>query len=207
MALLTKPVNLLVEGYIDRVIVRRVLEHVGLPCGNIYGEQGKEYLLQRLPNYNQAAQFYPWLVVIDLDQDAQCAPEFVRRVLPKPAKHMQLRVAVRAIEAWLLADAQHLAAFLGISKARFPANPDAEPDPKITLVNLARQSHRRKIREDIVPRPGSKAQVGPGYPGRLTEFVLGVKQAWRPEVAMRHSPSLQTCVETLSSLKKSKIAP
>jgi len=51
---LLPPISVLVEGVTDEVIVRRVLEYVGLPCGLVYGKSGKDFLLKRLPNYNHA---------------------------------------------------------------------------------------------------------------------------------------------------------
>jgi len=201
METFTHPINVLVEGDPDEAVICRILSCVGLVCGTVYGKRGKNDLLQRLPNYNQAARFAPWLVVVDLNQDAECAPPFVHSVLPNPAGGMRLRVAVRAIEAWLLADAERLAAFLGVPLARIPLDPDAEIDPKSTLVNLARRSRRRAIREDIVPREGSGSKVGPGYTGRLIEFVVAAKYPWRPEVAMRRSDSLRRCVEALQAMK------
>jgi hypothetical protein len=167
----------------------------------VYGKEGKAYLLKRLPNYNKAARFAPWLAAVDLDQDADCAPDFVRSVLPNPAVGMRFRVVVRAIEAWLLADFEQLAAFLHIPVSRIPIRPDAEPNPKRTLVNLARRSRRKAIREDIVPREGSGSQVGPGYTGRFIEFVTATEHLWRPEVAMQRSDSLRRCVEALHTLK------
>lgn len=197
----TPPVNVLVEGITDEAVVRRLLEYAELTCATVYGKNGKESLLRRIPNYNQAARFAPWLVVVDLDQDAECAPPFVQSVLPNPADGMQLRVAVRAIEAWLLADAERLADFLGIRAAIIPSHPDAEPDPKTALINLARKSRRRAIRQDIVPRPGSGGRVGPGYTGRLIEFVTATEHPWRPDVAAQHSDSLRRCVESLLALR------
>jgi hypothetical protein len=201
MGLITPPVNVLVEGITDEAVIRCVLEYVGLTCGAVYGKRGKSDLLRRLPNYNQAARFATWLVIVDLNRDAECAPDFVRSVLPNPAGRMQFRVAVHAIEAWLLADAERLAAFLGIPVARIPPNPDAEPDPKTALINLALRSRRRAIREDIVPREGSGGRVGPGYTGRIIEFVTATKHPWRPGVAIRRSDSLRRCVEALQILK------
>jgi len=201
MESVTPPVNVLVEGITDEAVVRRLFEYAGLTCGTVYGKTGKGALLERLPSYNQAARFVPWLVVVDLDQDAECAPPFVRSALPSPAACMRFRVAVRAVEAWLLADAERLAAFLGVPVARIPLHPDTEPDPKRALVNLARQSRRRAIREDIVPREGSGSRVGPGYAGRLIEFVMTARHPWRPDVAARRSDSLRRCVEALQTLR------
>ena len=110
---------------------------------------------------------------------------------------MCFRLAVRAIESWLLADAEQLAAFLRVSSAKIPVNPDGEHDPKMTLVNLARYSTKKNIREDMVPREGSGGKVGPGYVGRVIEFA----QLWRPEVAAERSDSLRRCLAALETLK------
>jgi hypothetical protein len=114
---------------------------------------------------------------------------------------MCFRVAVREIEAWLLADRERLAAFLGVKSARLPANPEEEPDPKRIIVELAQQSRRREIREDMAPRPGSGRQIGPAYSSRLIEFVSG-SGGWRPEVAARSSDSLRRCLSCLRKLKR-----
>jgi hypothetical protein len=170
---------------------------VGLTCGYVYGKQGKRNLIERLPRYNQAARFLPCLVIVDLDQDADCAPPFVQGILPAPSVGMQFRVAVRSIESWLLADAERLAAFLGIPVSKIPRNPDAEQNPKATLVNLARRSRRTAILKDMVPREGSGARVGPGYITRITEFVIEGESQWRPGVASQHSDSLSRCIRAL----------
>jgi hypothetical protein len=199
---MTLPINLLVEGITDQVVLHRLLAHTQLQPGITYGKNGKDALLQRLPNYNQAAYHYPWLVVVDLDRDADCAPDYVAAILPQPAPQMYLRVAVRAIEAWLLADAERLAAFLDIPRNRVPTLPEAELDPKDTLVGLARLSRSRAIREDMVPREGSGAKVGPGYASRLIEFVIGDQpHAWRPDIAAQHADSLRRCLRALQHLR------
>ncbi len=195
------PISVLVEGVTDEVVVRRLLQYAGLTCGTVYGKRGKSDLLNRLPNYNQAARHAPWLVVVDLDRSADCAPPFVKQALPDPSAGIRLRVAVHAIEAWLFADAERLATFLRIPRASIPPHPDADPDPKTTLINLARRSRSRAIREDIVPRKGSGSRVGPGYTGRLIEFAAAAKQPWRPEVAAEHSDSLQRCLQALETLR------
>jgi hypothetical protein len=195
------PVNVLVEGPTDEAVVRRILAHSGLPCGIVHGKQGKSYLLDRLPNYNQAAHFAPWLVVVDLDQDSNCAPPFVEERLPHPARGMCFRVAVRAVEAWLMADAERIAAFLDVPVNRIPHHPEAELDPKNTLVNLARRSRSVAIREDMVPRQASGNRVGGGYPGRLIEFVTTANNPWRPGVAAKRFDSLRRCLETVETLK------
>ena len=62
-------------------------------------------------------------------------------------------VAVREVEAWLLADRKHLAHFLHVPITQIPLAPEELENPKQTLVNLARKSRVRSIQKDMVPRP------------------------------------------------------
>jgi len=195
------PVSVLVEGDIDEAVARRLLHQAGLTCGTVYGKKGKRYLLDRLGKYNQAARFSAWLVLVDLNRDAVCAPDFVRDNLTYPTPCIRFRVAVRGVEAWLLADAERLASFLGVARSGIPSNPDAQNDPKGALVRIARRSQRKQLRQDMVPRPGSGAAVGPGYTSRIKEFVTVSDHRWRPEVAAQHSDSLRRCIASLETLR------
>jgi hypothetical protein len=115
---------------------------------------------------------------------------------------MCFRVAVRAVEAWLMADRKHLARFLAVNIARIPQNIEAVDHPKLTMVEIVRHSRRREIREDMVPRAGSGCVVGPAYTARLIEFVMSPKIGWRPEVAAERSESLNRCLRCLHRLKE-----
>jgi len=44
-----------------------------------------------------------------------------------------------------------------------PVNPDGLPDPKAALVDVARRSRSRAVRERIVPNRGSTAKQGRDY--------------------------------------------
>jgi hypothetical protein len=191
-----------VESDVDEAVLRRLVEHVGATLGPIHGKQGKTHLLQRLCGYNRAARLSPWVVLVDLDRDADCAPPFRTSWLPNPAPLMCFRVAVRALEAWLLADRERLARFLTIAPSRVPLDPESADDPKRTMVDLARLSRRRDIREDMVPRQGSGRTVGPAYTSRLSEFALDTTSGWRPDVAASTSPSLNRCLGCLSRLTR-----
>ena len=193
-------VSAAVEGLVDEAVVRRLLEDVGAVAGPVYGKGGKQALHQKIAGYNHAAQFSPWVVLVDLDDDAECAPPFREAWLPQPAPKMLLRVAVRAVEAWLLADREHLSAFLGIPASRIPLNPDEVASPKRAMVELAARSRRREIREDMVPRPGSGRTVGPAYSSRLIEFASDAAHGWRPAIAAGRSDSLRRCLHRLRRL-------
>lgn len=186
-----------VEGIVDEAIVRRLVDFVGGSIDRIVVKMGKEKLLGNLPGYNQAARHAPWVVLIDLDQDAACAPEAQRAWLADCAPAMCFRIAVRAAEAWLLADREGMAHFLAVSDARIPGTPEGLDDPKREIVDIAGHSRRRVIREGIVPRPGSGRKVGSEYSSLMIEFTL---RHWQPATAAAHSDSLRRCIDCLRSL-------
>jgi hypothetical protein len=189
-----------VEGDVDEAVLRRVLKHVGLSLGVVHGREGRQRLLQRLGGYNNAARFAQWVVLVDLNGDCPCALPCVQAWLPAPSQQMCFRVAVRAVEAWLLADRERVANMLAINSRRVPDNPDDLAHPKTDLVNLARQSRLRGVREELVPRQGSGRSVGPLYTARLMEFVEDEMVGWRPDHAAARSDSLRRCVDRLRSL-------
>jgi len=184
----------------DEAVLRRMVESVGARLGPVYGKNGKRDLRRRLRGYNQAACLSSWIVLVDLDRDADCAPPLRAAWLPKPAPYMYFRVAVREVEAWLLADREGLSAFLSIPASRIPREPEAITDPKRIMVELAMHSRQRAIREDMVPRPGSGRAVGPAYTSRLIEFVMDTVAGWRPHAAARSSDSLSRCLRCLRRL-------
>ncbi len=190
-------VTLVVEGTTDAAIARRLLSEAQLQCGPEYITGGKGKLDSRLAGFNSAARFSPWLVIRDLDQDADCAPVLRTKLLPVPAAHMRLHVAVHSLEAWLLADAEAISKALSISRSRVPIYPDALLDPKQELIDLARHSRRRLTREALVPPPGLTARVGPGFAAFLSDFGA---RSWRPAVAATRSPSLARLRAFLATL-------
>lgn len=187
-----------IEGYSDEGVAGAILHACGLSVASFHGRNGKPHLLRRLPGYNEAAKYSPWLVVIDLDR-ADCAVTERLRYLPNPSRLMCFRIAVREAEAWLLADHAEMARFLGVSQDLMPGRPEELDDPKAALLALARRSRRRDVREGLVPRSGSGAQVGPTYASDIREFAM---TRWRPLEAAKSAPSLARCVENLKALRK-----
>jgi hypothetical protein len=189
-----------VEGTLDEAVVRRLIVHVGAEPGPIHGKNGKPHLLRQVKAYNEAARYKPWIVLVDLDDDEVCAPPFRANWLPCPAPQMCFRVAVREVEAWLLADRERLARFLSVSLGGVPPEPEAIADPKRVMVDLARRSRKREIREEMVPRPESGRPVGPAYSSHLMEFVADTTAGWRPDAAAESSESLRRCIHALHAL-------
>jgi hypothetical protein len=196
-----------VEGLADEVLLKRICSSVGVSVGQIYGRYGKSYILARLNGYNHSAQFRHWVVLVDLDDDGTCVPEVLPQWLPTPSRLMRLRVAVRALEAWLLADTERIAKFLAVPVAEIPADPDRVADPKRFMVQIARSSRRRAIREDMVPNIGSGQHVGPAYTSRMIEFIQSVESGWRPNVAAGNSDSLRRCISAISNLAGQEFDP
>ncbi len=190
-----------VEGTIDEAVIRVLLAHCGLKPGPIYSGFGKNYIRQRIRAYNQAARHSIWMVLIDLNHEAECAPELKRNWLPSPNPLMNLRVAVKGIESWLLGDQERIAAFLSVPLSKIPQKPDSINNPKKAMVELAARSRVRNIREDMVPRLGSGRIVGPLYTARVIEFIGDPSIGWRPEIAARNSASLNRCLLCLKRLE------
>lgn len=187
-------VSLAVEGASDAAIMRRICACAGIRVGAEFVARGKSNLDPRIQGYNNAARFAPWLVVRDLDHDADCAPTLLSRLLPDPAPGMCFRVPVRSIEAWLLGDRAGFSRFFGVPAAVLNLDPDALPRPKRTVVDLARRSTKRAIREGMVPAAGTSVEVGPDYTALMVEFAGTV---WNPEVAAEKSDSLHRCLRAL----------
>jgi hypothetical protein len=189
------PVSAAVEGIVDEAVVRSLLSDVGRQVATVYVQGGKARVLSKLSGFNAAAIHSPWIVLVDLDQDAPCASEFVARELPTPAPHMLFRVAVRQAEAWLMGDRDNLASYLRVARSRIPNDPETVPDAKEAMVNIARTSRDRHIQRDMVPAMGSGRKAGPNYAGRLIEFAT---KYWRPAIAAERVDSLSRCVYRVS---------
>jgi hypothetical protein len=187
-------VNIAVEGDLDEEVLRRVLNLLNIQVENTYGKKGKGNLRSNIKRYNSAAAIAKWIVLVDLNQEAECPPTFVSSWLPNRNRNLQLRVAVRAIEAWLLADKSEIARFLNVSVSKIPHSPEDERNPKVTLINIARQSRSRNIREDMVPKENGTASQGPGYTSRLIEFSTSY---WDPRRAAQNAPSLEKSLNSL----------
>jgi len=175
-----------------------VLTSVDIEVDNVYGKRGKDHLRENIRRYNQAARHGDWVILVDLNNDAECPPPFINSWLPTRNPNLQLRIAVRAIESWLLADRKEIARFLRVPMQKIPMQPENEPNPKQAFINIVRISKSKILREDIIPPPTSTASQGPGYTSRLTEFTMNY---WKPGRAAHHSPSLKRSINSLSRWK------
>jgi hypothetical protein len=179
---------ILFEGATDEPILERLLEDAGLDIAARINGRGKATIDRQLKRYNDAAKRQPFVVVRDLDVDAACAPAYLETTKMTPSRWMCFRIAVRELEAWLLADAEAVARFLRVKPGLVPLDPDAELDPTQTIVQLARASVKSAIRDAIVPEQGAGTTVGPGYEATIIDFA---RNHWKLNRAARRSRSLR----------------
>jgi hypothetical protein len=196
-------INLVVEDALHESSLRKIITVVnpGLEVHEVYSRGGYDYIFQNLKAFNAAAVYTPYLVLTDLDQ-RPCAKAMRDEWLSKFTPHHNLifRIAVRQVEAWLLADRHNLAAFLSISPDKITREPESIPNPKKHLIDLAKGSRQRTIREDLVPI--KNARVGQNYNGRLTEFI---SKAWNVNDAEKNSDSLKRLSKRLREFKPKQI--
>jgi hypothetical protein len=186
-----------VEGNLEVPATEKLLGTLGYMGANctIVNKRGRESFWESVGKYNQAAsQLGPVFALADLEREP-CPSGLIGEHLRGP-QHVDyvLRIAERMLESWLLADRESLAKYLRVSADVVPNNPDVESNPKQTLVNLARKSKSRDIREEMTPEPGTPGIVGKNYTGRLTEFL---REYWRPLVAQKNSESLRRAIAAL----------
>jgi hypothetical protein len=182
-------ISVVVEGSTDVPYVKKLCVHAGVEFLEPFVvRRGKLGIDADLPKYANAAKSSPYLIVRDLDQDAACAPEWLAANAPKNGgRWLVLRLAVREVEAWFLADVETAAKCLRVNVSNVPVEPDALADPKATIVELARRSTKKSIREHVAPGPRDSRKVGPQYEQLLIEWA----DKWRVDVAIKRSPSLR----------------
>lgn len=194
------PINIAVEDPLSEAVLRKILLCSEQPyiIGSCFSRGGFGYLKKSIRGFNNAAKGIPFLVLTDLDRTG-CAPMLIREWLPISGhRNLMLRVAVREVEAWILADRSAFATFLMISKNLVPVNADEIDDPKRLVVNLARKSKQREVRKAIVPGLKSTAKVGPDYNGSLMLFA---ERFWNIDEAVKNSPSLERTVRAVKEFQ------
>lgn len=192
------PVHCAVEDRLSEAVLLRCFREAGLTHGTTLSRGGFGYLKKIAPALNLSAQGMPYVMLTDLD-DGPCPSGLVTEWMEgKPLHpHFVLRVAVREVEAWLLADSRKFSRFLGISATLLSGDCEAVSDPKLELLKAARRSRRRRIREDLVAEEDFGPVQGPDYNGALARFVA---EDWSLEDAAERCRSLKRMVFRLKEL-------
>ncbi|MCC7171861.1 MAG: hypothetical protein IT459_15555 [Planctomycetes bacterium] len=185
-----------VEGSIDATVTRRVFDTVGLPLSSVTPCGGAPGLEARMPKLAAAARFQRVFVLRDLDR-LDCVPTLLRSMQPNAPSGLVIRVAVRQVEAWLLADRDACARWIGVAAKDIARDVESLADAKDHLVSLAAKSKHRGFKNGFVPQASAaSARVGPRYTAEVERFV---RTRWDPERAARHSESLSRALRALRS--------
>ena len=198
-----RPVVLATEDALSEAVGQRIVEDAGsgLAVTQLLRRGGFGYLRSRMRNFCQIARHTPVLLLTDLDTE-ECPAALIedwsrRDVIPK---QLLFRVAVRQVESWLLADRDGMARLLKVSVRQLPSDPDALPDAKRSLLQLAQRAPRA-VREDLVAESGAVAMQGLGYNAVLSKFV---RTSWAPSQAVRRSNSLARACMRLTELAETR---
>lgn len=180
--------SLVTEDVLSEAVGLQLLGEVGIPAQDVQllGRRGFGYLRSKVANWKQLAMMRHVFLLTDLDQ-VVCPVALRMDWLggePIPPK-LWMRIAVREVESWLLADHEGIRQLIG-SKGKLPPAPDELPDPKAHLLRLAKLAPRQ-IRQELVKEQGAIASQGTGYNNLLCDWV---RTAWCAERAAARSPSL-----------------
>lgn len=184
-------------------------EHIIIATGHVVAAKipkdrrrhgGFGYLKTRLPDFIASCHGgLSFLLLTDLDTKT-CPPDLLADWLgaTKKPDSLLLRVAVREVEAWVLADRSRFASWLGIAETEVPVDPESCRNPKSNLLKLAAKSKKRDLKEGLLPKKGAPSPVGLEYNDLLCNFL---KTDWRLEVALRSAPSLERAILRLQEYK------
>ena len=192
-------IALATEDELSEEIGQRLAEDAGLEVGQRLRRDGSGYLRSRVANFCEMARFQPVVVIADLDR-APCPATLVAEWFRARQRSADLlvRIAVREIESWLLADRQAMGELLGRGVRALPTTPDRLGDPKATLMRLASRAPRG-VRQDLLVTRGAIASQGLGYSSRLCAVV---RTTWDPGRAALQSPSLRRTRQRLEELSQ-----
>lgn len=190
-------IAVVIEDELSGAVMRRLISATGrnFVIDRMINAHGNGQIKSGIGKFRTSSYALPHVVLTDLDR-YPCPPALLDSwgAIDLPARFL-FRIAVREVEAWLLADREGIAEFLHVAVNKVPHAPETEDDPKQTLLNLARRSRKKRLVQEMVPALGSSAAIGPLYNVRLSEFV---NDRWDIERAKLLSDSLSRSLNRLS---------
>ncbi|MFT3886071.1 MAG: hypothetical protein QM724_11780 [Flavobacteriales bacterium] len=189
-------VVLVYEDELSAAVLRRLLaaSNRNFVVSREVHARGYGAMKRDVRKYEQASQVLPHIILTDLDR-VECPSVLLSQwKLNSQPGRLVFRVAVREIEAWVLADRNGVADFLGLPVSKVPVQVESIPDPKQVLLSLARGTKNRKLMEELVPPMGSTSSIGPFYNDRLSGFVM---DKWNLDTACSSSKSLAKALQRI----------
>jgi hypothetical protein len=188
-------VQAVVEDTLQEVVLRKIIATYrnDIRLIGVLGMRGDSYIREKIRGFNEASAYLPHIIITDLDRIA-CAPQLLADwVNFNLHPNLLFRIAEKEVEAWLLADRLEIASYLGVPDSRIPANTALLADPKLHIINLARNSKKKKVKAIV---PVGTASQGPGYNTILQDFVINY---WNPERASSDNESLRRAIARLNN--------
>jgi hypothetical protein len=190
-----------VEGATDAPIAEHLIRLLGRQPRVLSNSGGTPVLDPKILKWNVSSLSTPILVLRDWDlrDGVECVPTLLSKVCGGELRTQNLlvRVPVRSIEAWLLADTEAFKEYF--KTAKIPLAPDEDSTPKVTLVSACRKSKSADIRNAMVPTAKSGRVVGALYASTIVDFA---SNHWDAIRAAQNSPSLFRAVTRLRALVK-----
>lgn len=190
-------ITLAVEDSLSETVARKILSQSdnNYFINNCLCRSGAGYLKAKINDFNKAASTLPFFVLTD--QDRGCPPDKIQNWLNHKANpNLIFRIAVMEIESWVMAHRIAFAKFLSIPLNHIPMNTDTVNDPKKLLISLAKKSKLKYLTQDIIPKTGSTATIGPNYNACISNFI---RNNWNVHEAINHSESLFRAFKKIQS--------
>jgi hypothetical protein len=198
MSSMKRDVQLVVEDELSGVVLRKLVEQSsnGLSVHNVLSTGGFGKIKNRIDRFKNACNIVPHIILTDLDR-GECAPSLLKDWnVGAGTQNFLFRIAVREVEAWLLADREGFAEYLNLPLAKMPQHPEQENDPKQTLFSLVRKCKKRRLVDELLPAIGSSASIGPLYNIKMGNFV---RDSWSIQRAAINSDSLSRAIKRIST--------
>ena len=140
---MTHQIVLVVEDVLSEAVLRKM---IAIPAGvinRVICTRGNDQIKQGIEKFKNASNVFPHVILTDLDRYS-CAPALLEHwgATDLPSR-LLFRIAIREVEAWLLADREGIANYFQIPLNKVPLHPEMENDPKQTLINLARKARKK----------------------------------------------------------------
>jgi len=187
------------EDELSEQVGKRLVSEAGLEVSMVLRKNGNGYLRSSIAKFATMALHHPVLVITDLDtghSPAHLRMQWLNQ--KKTPDGLLFHVAVREVEAWLLADHVGMKKLLGAKIGKLPEAPESLRDPKASFLGIASKAPR-DIRSDLVSERNSMAAQGLGYNTRLGQFA---STHWKPDEAALRSPSLAALRTDLAELSR-----
>lgn len=203
------------EDEVTSAIIERLLEYcsdsqqVYVVIKKMPARGGK--IKSVIPNLNNLSQNNPVILLTDLDANA-CAPSLKTQLLNGIPQNNNfiMNIAVDEAEAWLMADREGFASFIGVPVEKIPnatmqkqqgMNARLEMNfpyksSRYLTCSLINDSKKQEICRQLKPANGSVK--GPEYNAAILPFI---QKQWNISDAMANSDSLTRMINRLMVLK------